>query len=167
VTLPPTNPPAHPPAPLPEPAAPDIPEGFERRPHGGPYFQALGPVYLKPAADGGVVVALRVDHRHTNLAGITHGGMLSTLIDGAFGINIALRRGRHTGQVTVSLNSDFLSPARPGDWLEAHITVRRLGRQLAFADGVLQVGTRTVLRSTAVFAFTAAGGAAQPDARDG
>lgn len=148
-------------------AEPSVPAGFERRDRGGPYFQALGPIYMKPTPEGGAVIALRVEHKHTNLAGMTHGGMLATLADGAFGINIAMRRRQHSGQVTVSLNSDYLSAARPGDWLEAHVSVRRMGRQLAFADCVLMVGERTVLRATAVFAFVNANGTAQPDARDG
>lgn len=144
-----------------------VPEGFVPRTMGGPYFTALGPIYMRQLPTGGAVVALRVMHQHTNLAGLTHGGMLTTLADGAFGINIAMLRKTHTGQVTVSLNSDFLSAARPGDWLEAHVEVRRMGRQLAFADCQLRVGERIVLRSNAVFAFINASGAAQPDAKDG
>lgn len=157
--------PADPPV---EPDDTDAPAGFVRRTVGGPYFTALGPVYVKPLPTGGVIVALRVSKAHTNLAGRTHGGMLATLADGAFGINIALLRDkRHTGQVTVSLNADYLSAAQPGDWLEAHVEVRRMGRQLAFADCVLKVAEKAVLRATAVFAFINASGAAQPDARDG
>jgi len=145
-----------------------VPDGFVRRTVGGPYFTALGAVYVRPLPSGGVVVALRVTPAHTNLAGRTHGGMLATLADGAFGINIALLRDkRHSGQVTVSLNADYLAAAKPGDWLEAHVDVRRMGRQLAFADCVLKVGERLILRATAVFAFIDASGAAQPDARDG
>ncbi|HSW06618.1 PaaI family thioesterase [Aquabacterium sp.] len=144
-----------------------VPEGFVLREIGGPYFTALGPIYMKPTPQGGAVIALRVAHQHTNMAGMTHGGMLATLADGAFGINIAMLRKRRSGQVTVSLNADYLSPARPGDWLEAHVTVRRMGWQLAFADCLLQVGERLVLRATAVFSFVAASGTARPDAKDG
>lgn len=148
---------------------PAIPLGFDLMPVGGPYFQALGPVYLKRTPEGGAVVALRIEHKHTNIAGMTHGGMLATLADGAFGINLAMLRNRRGGQVTVNLNADYLSSAYPGDWLEAHVQVRRMGRQLAFADCLLKVGERVVLRSNAVFAFVErpATQAPAPDATDG
>jgi uncharacterized protein (TIGR00369 family) len=157
--------------PMTSPADLPVPEGFEPCNRGGPYFAALGPLFMKPTPEGGAVIALRVEHKHTNLAGMTHGGMLATLADGAFGINIAMLRKRHTGQVTVSLNMDYLSAAHQGDWLEAHVLVRRIGRQLAFAECLLKVEERVVLRANAVFAFITQRPAAiptpPPDAQDG
>jgi uncharacterized protein (TIGR00369 family) len=140
----------------PDPAA-DIPAGFVRRVSGGPYFRALGDVYWRPLDSGGAVIALRVAESHLNIQGFTHGGMLTTLADGALGINIALARvqrgGQRGGQVTVSMSADFLASARVGDWLEAHVTVTRLGQRLAYANCDLMVGDRHILRSSAVFAF--------------
>jgi uncharacterized protein (TIGR00369 family) len=131
----------------------DVPAGFERRVSGGPYFRALGDIYWKPQDGGGAVIALRVAESHLNVQGFTHGGMLTTLADGALGINIALARGKRAGQVTVSMSADFLASARVGDWLEAHVTVTRVGQRLAYANCDLKVGDRHILRSSAVFAF--------------
>lgn len=136
----------------PDQAAP-VPEGWVRRDAGGPYFRALGPVYMRPRPEGGVVLGLRVAEGHLNIQGFTHGGMLATLADGALGVNIAMARGKRGAQVTVSLTADYLSSARLGDWLEAHVTVTRTGRTLAYANCDLKVGDRHVLRSSAVFAF--------------
>jgi uncharacterized protein (TIGR00369 family) len=130
-----------------------VPEGFQQLRVGDGYFKQLGPVYGKTQADGGVVVALRVAERHLNFGGVAHGGMLATLADGALGRNIAIARGCRQAQVTVSLTADFLSGARLGDWLEAHVTVTRMGQRLAYANCDLRVGDRHVLRSSAVFAF--------------
>lgn len=134
----------------------DVPAGFERISHGGPYFAALGPVYGKPAADGSgtVVVALRVEDKHTNVLGVTHGGMLATLADCALGMNVVLSRKPQQSMVTVSLTSDFLSSAKPGEWLEAHVTVRRQGARLAFAECLLKVAERVILRASGVFSLT-------------
>lgn len=132
---------------------PRAPDGYKPLLAGGPYFRALGAIYSRPAPDGGAVIALRVAPSHLNIQGVTHGGMLTTLADGALGINIALARGRRGGQVTVSLTADFLSGARLGDWLEAHAIVTRMGQRLAYASCDLRVGDRHVLRSSAVFAF--------------
>ena len=113
----------------------------------------MGPVYTRRTEAGTAIVALRVAHNHLNIAGITHGGMLTTLADSALGINVSMARGRRGGQVTVSLTADFLSAAREGDWLEAHVVITRLGSRLAYANCDLMVGDRHVLRSSAVFAL--------------
>ena len=144
--------PASGPSPLPDPDL-AVPAGFEPLVAGGPYFRALGPVFRRPLDGGGVVVALRLAESHLNVQGFAHGGMLTTLADGALGINIALARGRRGGQVTVSLTADFLSSARLGEWLEARVTVTRIGQTLAYASCDLWAGSRQVLRSSAVFAF--------------
>jgi uncharacterized protein (TIGR00369 family) len=139
---------------MPESVANDaVPAGFELLPVSGGYFKQLGPVYGKTRADGSVIVALRVAERHLNFGGVAHGGMLATVADGALGRNVAIARARRQAQVTVSLTADFLSGARFGDWLEAHVTVTRMGQRLAYANCDLMVGDRHVLRSSAVFAF--------------
>jgi uncharacterized protein (TIGR00369 family) len=130
-----------------------VPEGYRRLLVTGPFFQLIGPVYLKKREEGGAVIAVRVEHKHLNVQGITHGGMLATVADGALGINVSLARGRRAAQVTVALTVYYLSGAREGDWPEAHAKVTRQGKQLAYASCDLMVGDRQVLRSSAVFAL--------------
>lgn len=141
------------PYPIAETAEPGIPEGFRRLDAGGPWFRLVGPVYTRPHPAGTVIVALHVATQHLNTQGVTHGGMLTTLADTALGINLAIARNRRGGQVTVSFTADFLSDAREGDWLEAHVIVTRMGKRLAYANCDLKVGERQVLRSSAVFAI--------------
>jgi uncharacterized protein (TIGR00369 family) len=134
-------------------AAATVPPGFEPLRRGGPYAAALGPLYLRHDGSGdGIVIALRVEQRHTNMRGIAHGGMLASLADCALGIGLAIAcDGRHSF-VTVNLSNDFLDAARPGDWLEGHVEVQRIGRRMAFANGWLQVGEKRILRTSGVFA---------------
>lgn len=134
-------------------ADPAVPEGFAPLEFGGPYFRALGPMHGRRQEGGGLIVGLRIADGHLNIQGFTHGGMLTTLADGALGLNIAIARGQRGAQVTVSLTADFLSSARLGDWLEAQVTITRMGQRLAYANCDLRVGSRHVLRSSAVFAF--------------
>ena len=140
------------PYPIADTPEPGIPEGFFRLNAGGPYFRLLGPVFTKKVGADNLVIALRVGKDHLNVQGVTHGGMLTTLADSALGINLSLARGRRGAQVTVSLTVDFLSGAREGEWLEAHVVITRLGKRLAYANCDLKVGDRQVLRSSAVFA---------------
>jgi uncharacterized protein (TIGR00369 family) len=129
-----------------------IPEGF--LPHvyeGASYFQSLGDMYVRKQADGLLVLGLRVSAHHCNRLGIPHGGMLATLADHALGANLHLARRSRATMVTINLSLDYLATAKVGEWLEAHVTPRRLTRQLAFGDCVLRVGERDVMRATGIF----------------
>ncbi len=129
----------------------DIPAGFTLVERGGPFFQSIGPVYINEGVAMQRILGLRIQPMHTNMQGIAHGGMLMTLADGALNTNLSLHYPKSTNLVTVSMNTQFLSSARVGDWLEASVQITRAGRSLSFADCSLQAGQRTVLRANAVF----------------
>jgi uncharacterized protein (TIGR00369 family) len=127
------------------------PPGFERLQRGGPYVAALGPLYCR-REDGAITIGMRIEQRHTNMRGIAHGGMLASLADSALGIGLTLYcDGRHSF-VTASLSTDFIDAARPGDWVEAHVDVQRIGNRMAFANCYLEVEGRRILRASGVFA---------------
>jgi uncharacterized protein (TIGR00369 family) len=130
----------------------DIPEGFKPLNRGGPFLAQLGPLYLKKAGDR-VVIGLRIEERHTNIRGIAHGGMLVTLADSALGIALSSSRTPPQPMVTVNLSTDFVESAMPGDWVEAHIDIQRVGNRLAYANCYLKVGERRILRASGVFAL--------------
>lgn len=133
-----------------------LPAGFAPYQYSGEsYFQTLGELYARPQEGGLLVLGLRLQQRHCNWLGIPHGGMLATLADGALGINLHLARQPGPTMVTVNLSLDYLAAAKVGDWLEAHVVPRKLGRQLAFGDCVLRAGEREVLRATGIFATVA------------
>lgn len=129
----------------------DIPEGFKAIEHTGPYLSQNGPLYYKKV-DGKLVLGLRIEERHTNMRGIVHGGMLVTLADSALGSVLYNARKPPQPMVTVSLTTDFIESAHPGDWVEAHVDVLRIGSRLAYANCHLHVGERRILRASAVFA---------------
>lgn len=137
-----------------------IPEGYTPLVPGGPWLAHAGPIYQRPAPDGGVIMAVRVGPHHTNMRGIAHGGMLVTLADSALGRNLHLTRKPSEPMVSVNLSTDFLGSAKVGDWLEAHVEIRKHGARLSFAECQLRVGDRVVVRSSGVFAVV--GPAAKP-----
>ena len=147
--------------------APNPPEGFQPMHSGGPYFTHLGPLFSRRDDANMVVIGLRVDKKHTNMLGITHGGMLVTFADGALGINLSIARDPPQPMVSVHLSSDFLDAARPGDWMEAHVRIRKQGTRLSFADCELLVGDKTILRCSGVFAVIGRPGAPLPADNDG
>ncbi len=130
----------------------DGPAGFEPIPHLGHYLNQLGPFHWKQS-EGGIVIGLRIGERHTNTRGIVHGGMLVTLADSALGIVLYHSRTPPQPIVTVSLTTDFIESAYPGDWVEAHVDILRIGSRLAYANCYLHVGSRRILRASGVFAL--------------
>jgi len=131
---------------------PDIPAGFQQLKGVGPFLAQLGPLYLKKDGEG-MIIGLRIEERHNNTRDIAHGGMLVTLADTALGIVLAYSCTPPQPMVTVNLSTDFLESARPGDWVEAHVDILRVGHRLAYAICYLVVEERRILRASGVFAL--------------
>ena len=129
---------------------PDVPEGFEPMDRGSAFLAMIGPVYCKRSKGNDIVIGLRVGPQHTNVKGLAHGGMLMTLADSALGIAITIANDEKP-MVTVNLSTDFVESAHPGDWVEAHVDIQRIGGRLAFANCYLMVGERRILRASGVF----------------
>ena len=127
----------------------DVPPGFELLRDGGAFVDHIGPLYVR-AADG--AVGLRVDDRHLNVAGTAMGGLLASLVDAAFGRAIRAEADGDAAVATVSLTTDYLRPAAPGAWLQAHAEVERLTGRLAFGDCSVHADGQEAVRARAVFA---------------
>lgn len=130
-----------------------IPDGFKPVNRGGPFIAMLGPLYYKKQEQGCSIIALRIEDKHLNIRGIAHGGMLVTLADSALGIALSMSRTPPQPMVTVNLTTDFVDSAHPGDWVEAHVDIQRVGKRMAFANCYLHVGDKRILRASGVFAL--------------
>jgi uncharacterized protein (TIGR00369 family) len=76
----------------------------------------------------------RVDERHVNMRGVIHGGMLMTFADAAFG-QAAWDACDHANVVTLNMQSQFLAPAKAGDWVEVLPVLTRRTKSLIFLRG--------------------------------
>ena len=114
----------------------------------GPYTSHNGPFFHKTTEEG-FWHGVRVQKRHCNSRGITHGGMLMAFADGLLGT--AVFRETQTVALTARMNADFLSSARPGDWLEGTARVTKATKSVAFCEAELFVGGRAVMKATGVF----------------
>lgn len=126
-----------------------IPDGFTAIEHSASFGRLTGPFY-----DGhdetGFVRAFRPDERHGNSLGIVHGGMLMTFADIVLARAVrAVASGRPF--VTLRMTTDFVTPARLGDWVEGRAKVTRHARGVVFVRGRLSVGARLVLKADGLF----------------
>jgi acyl-coenzyme A thioesterase 13 len=128
----------------------EVPEGFVRFENQGPFLEHVGPIHVRDDS-GELVLGLRAEDRHANHRGSIQGGLLSTFADFALGRAIEADADDDKDRATVSLTVDFLKPARPGDWIESHTRVDRVGGTLSFADCSLTVDGGEIVRARAVW----------------
>jgi len=137
------------------PATDPVPEGFRPLRVGGPFMQETGPLYGRLIQEQGrhrVWIGFRVQERHTNPLGVCHGGMLATLADMLAAISVPYQTDlpRHF-LPTISLQMDFLAPARLGAWVQAQIDVLKTTRNLIFTQGLLTADGEPALRVSAIY----------------
>lgn len=131
----------------------EIPEGFKPLKRGGGFLTSLGPWYYRRDEKQQIVLAIRVEDRHTNIRHIAHGGFLVSMVDTALGVVVSSSREPAQPIVTVSLTTNFVSSAEPGDWVEANVNIDRMGGRLAYASCTLRTGDRVIMTGTGVFAL--------------
>ncbi len=138
--------------PVPPPAYIDAPppEGFEPLGFGAGFGAFFGPAYWRP---GSTRFGFRVSPRHINLFGFCHGGALATFAD--YQLAPLRRAGLAQGPFapTLSLNMDFLGPARLGEWIEAEAVLLRSTSRYLFTQALLTNANGAVARSNAIYAM--------------
>ncbi len=104
----------------------------------------IGPLWTRQAPDGLWQYAFQAQPQHLNAIGIVHGGMLMSFADHALGMMVWHAVARRAC-ATVSLNNQFVAPARTGEWVEAAGRIVRQTRSLVFIQGSVSVGGAEVL----------------------
>jgi uncharacterized protein (TIGR00369 family) len=132
-----------------------VPQGFKLLKAGGPYMQFNGPLYgrlIQVSGQPRVLIGFRVEPRHTNPVGVCHGGMLASMADMMAAICVPYQTSlpRHFFP-TISLQMDFLAPARLGDWVQAETEILRTTRNLVFTQALIRAEQELVLRVSAVY----------------
>ena len=131
------------------PAAPaSLPAGWKIMP-AEDYPALIGP-FLARREGNGWRYAFVAEERHLNKGGVVHGGMLMSFADDALGATVWEAVGRRP-VTTVQLNTQFISPARLGELVEARAEVLRSTRTVVFVRGVLEVAGRAVVHADGVW----------------
>ena len=112
------------------------------------FFKLVGPLWTKKEGDSWAY-GFVAEERHTNPAGIVHGGMLTTLLDHALSA-IAWEANERKPCITVALDVHFLAPARPGDLVTARGRIVRQTSSLIFMQGSLTVERHEIATACAI-----------------
>lgn len=97
-----------------------------------PFYKTLSMKILSTDTRGSIV-RVKTGHKHKNLWGTIHGGVMASITDSACGISVIpyLKDGETI--VTTSLEIHYFAPAEAGE-LTAHGTMIHRGRRLAHAE---------------------------------
>ena len=125
------------------------PPGFTQTRLIDPFELHVGPFY-EQGETGAKRFCFRVDKRHVNMNGVIHGGMLMTFADAAMG-QAAWDATDHGDVVTLNMQSQFLAPAREGDWIEVAPVLTRRTRSLLFLRGDFTVDGVAVYSMSSVW----------------
>ena len=125
-----------------------LPSDYQVYEYDDPFEDHVGPMGYK-VVDGTITFAFLADARHRNTAGTVHGGMLMTFADFALCLTATWDQ---PGEkcVTVSCNSEFVAPGRPGDLIEASGEVVRRTKSLTFVRGQVYADDRILLNYSAI-----------------
>jgi|TARA_Y100000588_G_scaffold316876_1_gene345630 uncharacterized protein (TIGR00369 family) len=125
-----------------------LPSDYQVYEYDDPFEDHVGPLGYK-VVDGTITFAFLADARHRNTAGTVHGGMLMTFADFALCLTATWDQ---PGEkcVTVSCNSEFVAPGRPGDLIEASGEVVRRTKSLTFVRGQVYADDRILLNYSAI-----------------
>ena len=125
-----------------------LPSDYQVYEYDDPFEDHVGPLGYK-VVDGMITFAFLADARHRNTAGTVHGGMLMTFADFALCLTATWDQ---PGEkcVTVSCNSEFVAPGRPGDLIEASGEVVRRTKSLTFVRGQVYADDRILLNYSAI-----------------
>ncbi len=126
-----------------------VPDGFEPMPGSGAFVDDIGPVYQKRVGEDWRF-GMRVEARHANPAGVTHGGVLMTFLDHILG-KLVWDALEDKVAATIGLNTDLLAAARPGDWIEAEGEVTALTASIVFARGRARAGETMLATASGVW----------------
>lgn len=99
------------------------------------------------------VMGVLLESEHLNSLRIAHGGLIATFADTAMGVLYRRERPDSLAPVTLSLSLDYLSPAREGEWLEAHVEILKSRGTFVSVQCLVKVGERLVTRASAVLAL--------------
>lgn len=134
-----------------------VPEGFTPLEVKSDYVNHLGQFY-EARREGRRIFGIRVEQRHMNSAGKTHGGFLLSAADFALSWG-TFAAGDVPPRATLSLTMDFARPARLGDWLELDVRLLRAGQSVAFLHCDLTVDGKAVGHASGVFRLVPTTGA--------
>jgi acyl-coenzyme A thioesterase PaaI-like protein len=119
--------------------------GWERVELGG-FSGVAGPFWLRVENGRRALGLILEDHHCNNHIGTVHGGLVMTFADMGLGLAVSDALG-HNRCATLSLQNQFVSVARVGEFITCKAEVIRTTKQIVFVRGFIVADERVVASS--------------------
>lgn len=110
----------------------------------------MGADYFERWQDGRRSFGLRIEPAHCHARGFAHGGFLLAVADFVLSHG-TFDPGDLPPRITLHLEADFFRPAAMGEWLDIEVNFKKTSERLVFADCMMRVGDRDILRASGLF----------------
>lgn len=127
-----------------------VPKGYEPFNLLSNFTERNGPLF-KRVRGGKITFAFRVDARHLNPREVVHGGWLTSFVDVSMGQSGRFYLGKPGLNPTIHLETDFIAPIRPGQWVECEAQLVNATRSMTFMQGVVTADGEPVARCSGIF----------------
>lgn len=127
------------------------PEGFEPARFSPGFLDHGGPYFLGARKEGAQAVGLKIMEHHINYRDMAHGGALATLADVAMSWQVYSSKEPPVPVSSSTMTTNFLAPARLGDWIVAETRIDRIGGRSAHVSGRIMRGEETLLTMSGVY----------------
>ena len=114
-----------------------------------PFEIFIGPIF-EQGETGSKTYGFTVRDQHTNLRGVTHGGMLMTFADLTLGAAV-WDMTENQPCVTMNMQTQFLNSSKAGDFVEVRPEITRRTKSVIFCRGDFLVGGEIVMTASSVW----------------
>jgi len=111
---------------------------FEERDHQGRTFEGLTLHDASRMNEGIIIFKVAVTKGLQNPSGMLHGGVAASLIDEVTTYALVIKDKESRFGVSVNLSCSYVSAGRPGETIYIEGKVLKVGKTLAFLEGVIR-----------------------------
>ncbi len=108
------------------------------------YMKHNGGLQFRKISESRFEYKTTIEEFHLNLAGITHGGFVVSLLDSGMGTAAHRVLGPDVQAATISLDVKFISASKKGDILIGSARVLKKTKSLVFMQGEIKCGGRLI-----------------------
>ena len=112
-----------------------------------------GGLFFRKISNKNYEFKTKINKKHLNRAGITHGGYIASIIDAGAGTG-AHRVTNNKVCVTISLDIKFIDGTRLGDEIVGIVNIQKLTRSLVFLDCKLKCKKRIIALASGIWKRT-------------
>ena len=109
-----------------------------------------GGLFFRKISNKNYEFKTKINKKHLNRAGITHGGYIASIIDAGAG-TAAYRASKNSQCVTISLDIKFIGATKTGDEIKGFTKIQKITKSMVFLICYLESSSRLIASASGVW----------------